>query len=261
MGEVGTIEIEKKGIGKAKVGLIISVIAIAILVVSNLWLYIHCNAINHAYQAIVTKVNLHTKLDSDLITPDDSDVRSMVNSITGGWSNPDDVNEFWDDCKKLFELVRDNVEYRYDGYYPVLPDEPSWGLFFMEDMYQLPKQTLDCRKGDCDDKAVLLTSMLRCYTNRKYDIYCIYVAGSEGGHIGTLFPVAGDKICFVDATLDYCTSTGFPSYSITGKDIQEEVNYYMERFGFDRVYKIFSDDIVLDFSSTEDFINWMYTTA
>lgn len=216
----------------------------------------------HAYQRIVSMVNLHVSHPSveekNLITPDDPAVESKVFQITGGWSNPEDWDEFWEDVEKMYDWVVDHIEYRYDGLYPILPDDPQGSVTQYGEMWQFPNQTLDLTRGDCDDMAILLTSMIYCYSNKSTWVECIVITS----HVAVYIPVEEDKICILDPTGDYYTNMGYPYYSITSKDIRSEVNAWLDNWSGTitdpTVEWIFSQYIWEDFENTNEFISWLY---
>lgn len=211
----------------------------------------------NAYEELRESVNLRclhpTEQEKTLITPDDPDVQNLVLSVTGGWSDPSDWNEFWDDYKKLYDWVVDNIEYRNDGFYPILPSYVSGDVQQYREMWQLPSETLDCREGDCEDMAILLASLLYCYNRKEYAVYCIVVTG----HMGVCFPVKDDKICILDPAMHYYTSSGFPFYDLSSDDIEDEINYWINTYDLDRVKRVFSATLWKEFTTTEEFINWM----
>jgi len=210
-----------------------------------------------AYEELKESINLRsshpTEQEKNLITPDDPEVQSVVLSVTGGWSDPDDWNDFWDDYEKLCDWVVDNIEYRYDGYYPILPSDLSGNMQQRSEMWQLPSETLDCRKGDCEDMAILLASLLYSYNDEQYDVHCIVTPE----HVGVCFPVMYDRICILDPAINYYTSSGFPFYNLSSDDIEDEVSYWINTYDLDRVEWVFSKTVWQEFSNTEDFINWM----
>lgn len=125
-----------------------------------------------AYRQLVSAVNLHVDHPSQeeklLITPEDPAVENKVHQITGGWSDPTDWTEYWADVKAMYDWVVNNIEYRYDGLYPILPENPSQSARQYGEMWQFPNQTLDLGRGDCDDMAILLCSMIYSYGNMEY---------------------------------------------------------------------------------------------
>lgn len=214
-----------------------------------------------AYQKIVSIINLHVSHPSEeeknLITPDDPAVAIKVSQITGGWSDAEDLDEFWEDVKKMYDWVVDHIEYRYDGLYPILPDDPHKAVEQSGEMWQFPNQTLNLRKGDCDDMAVLLTSMIYCYSNKSTWVECIAITS----HMAVYIPVEEDKICILDPAGHYYTNTGFPYYSITSKDIQYEVEHWLDYWSGTiinpTVQWIFSQYIWRNFGNTNIFILWL----
>ena len=146
-----------------------------------------------AYKNLRDKVNQrwnNINIES-FITPQDQTVRNIVYDITGGWSNTSDWNEFWKDVKAMYAWVVNNIEYRNDGLYPKLPDDPSGALAFWKEMWQFPNETLNLRQGDCEDMAILLCSMVRCYNGMKYPVECIIIESSTVGHVAVQIPVSG----------------------------------------------------------------------
>ncbi|MHA1665125.1 MAG: transglutaminase-like domain-containing protein [Candidatus Njordarchaeales archaeon] len=218
------------------------------------------------YSWIVREVNRRLgndwELYRELITPNDPEVQSLVISITGGWSGfGNDWNEFWSEIKEMYDWVVNNIEYRYDGLYPELPEIPGQSILWEEDMWQLPSETLELRKGDCDDMALLLCSMIRCYVKQVYDVYVIIVHSKDWGHAAVVIPVQGGKICIVDPAGHYYTKTWWGT--ITQKDVDEEIYNWFNHLGGKntRVVRVFNEDEKVEFTSTEDFIIWIYNTT
>jgi len=199
---------------------------------------------------------------TDFITPNDAAVSSIVLSVTGGWSNPSDINEYWSDVKKMYDWVVANVEYRYDGLFPVLPSTPSGSVQYETEMWQFPSETLDVMNGDCEDMAILLASMILSYNDGKYAVECIWITGSLSAHVAVQFPVAGDKLTILDPAGNYYTQDAYGG--LGSKDISTEINnwlnYWKPSIGSDvRVYRVFSNDIDRTFSSTSEYTSWMYS--
>lgn len=211
-----------------------------------------------AYEELRDEINLRvfhpTEDEKTLITPDDPDVQSLMLSVTGGWSNHNDFNEYWNDVKALYDWVVTNIEYRYDGFYPILPYSPYGDVWYFEEMWQLPSETINEKKGDCEDQAILLTSLIYAYNEKQYATYCIVT----WNHMAVCFPVVGDKICILDPAMGYYTNTGWPYYEISSKDIRQEVTHWISSFNLIEVEWVFSLTIWEIFTSTDAFINWMY---
>lgn len=198
----------------------------------------------------------------DFVTPNDAAVNSTVLSVTGGWSSPSDWDEYWSDMKKMYDWVVNNVEYRYDGLFPILPSTPSGSVQYSAEMWQFPNETLDLRKGDCEDMAILLASMIRSYNGGKYWVECILIVGSLSGHAAVQVPVTGDKLAILDPAGHYYTQDS--GGNLVSKDISTEINswlnYWKPQMGSDiRVEGVFSDYIDKSFSSTSEYTSWMYS--
>ncbi len=220
------------------------------------------NSYKTAYRQLVSAVNLHVVHPSEnetlLITPEDLAVKNKVEEITGGWSDPTDWAEYWQEVKMMYDWVVSHIEYRYDSLYPILPEDPTQPVTQFDEMWQFPNQTLDLRKGDCDDMAILLASMIYSYSNMEHWVECITITQ----HIAVYIPVADDEICILDPAGRYYTNTGHPFYEITSKDISEEVHAWLDYWsdGIENpiVEWIFSMYIWKDFWHTELFISWLY---
>lgn len=194
------------------------------------------------------------------ITPQDPSVNNLVIQITGGWSDPSDWNEYWSDVKMMYDWVVNNIEYRSDGLSPLIPSIPSGYVEYRQEMWQLPKETLDLMQGDCEDMANLLTSMIQSYDGGKYWTECIIITGANGGHVGVQMPVKGGKLTILDPAGKYYTQTSYGSIDM--KDISTEINnwlnYWKSNLGNDvHVERVFSNNIDKSFSSTSEYISWM----
>lgn len=217
-----------------------------------------------AYQNLRDEVNHrwnHQDLES-FITPSDPAVKNIVYSVTGGWSDPSDWNEYWNDMKALYLWVVNNIEYRHDGLYPMLPDDPSWGLDFWTEVYQFPNETLSLRQGDCEDMAMLLCSMIRCYTNQQYWAEAIGIRSSSSGHVGVQIPVSGYRLVILDPAGKYYSHDTFGNIAFNSitTEINNWLNYWKSDMGNDvYVHRVFSDYMDRPFSSTSEYISWMYS--
>jgi hypothetical protein len=213
-----------------------------------------------AYQNLRSIVNQKTSQSdfSNFITPQDPLVISIVNSVTGGWSNTSDWNEFWTDYKALYNWVITNIDYAYDQYYPILPSNPEYPVYYIAEAWQFPNETLTLGTGDCDDQAILLCSMFRCYCNSQYRVECVVIYGSSFGHVGVQVPVEGDKLVIFDPAGHYYSSDIWGT--IVFNDINVEINNWLNYWGPDTyVYRVFSDVINITFASTSEYLSWMYS--
>ena len=194
------------------------------------------------------------------ITAQDPTVNNLVTQITGGWSNTSDWNECWTDTKMMYDWVVNNIEYRSDGLYPVIPSTPSGSVEYRQEIWQLSNETLDLKQGDCEDMAILLASMIFCYNGGEHWTECIIISGSESAHMGVQIPVAGDELTILDPAGKYYTQTLYGDIDM--KDISTEINnwltYWKPTLGNDvRVDRVFSDYLDKSFSSTSEYTSWM----
>lgn len=217
-----------------------------------------------AYQRLRDEINHRWNQQNleNFITPEDSTVNTFVLSITGGWSNPDDWDEYWDDLKAMYNWVVSNVEYRYDGLYPMLPYDPSGNIYYWTEMWQFPNETLSMKKGDCEDMAILLCSMIRCYGDMQYVTECIGITSSTAGHLAVQCPVEGYTLVIFDPAGRYYSHDWLGN--IVFNDISTEINnwldYWKPTMGSDvYVNLVFSDYIHETFMSNDDYIAWMYS--
>jgi len=213
-----------------------------------------------SYEKLRTSVNVHpmhhTEDEKMLVTPDDETVKKVVHQVTGGWSNPSSWDEFWSDVKAMYEWVESNIEYRSDPYFPVLPENPSLPTAMSEDLWQFPNDTLRIKSGDCEDMAILLLSMIRCYVRGEYDAYCIVVTQ----HVAVMLPVEEHEICILDPATHYTTNTGWPAHKLTSEDARTEIYKWLDYLNIAnvKVEWLFSDSAWMSFSGTEDFLDWIY---
>lgn len=195
------------------------------------------------------------------IMPNDQAVINIVYEVTGGWSNLGDWDEFWWDVKAMYNWVVNNIEYRSDGLYPVLPYEPFGELGFWNEMWQLPNETLSLRKGDCEDMAILLCSMIRCYAGMQYYVEAIVIYSSIVGHVAVQIPVENYKLVILDPAGKYYSSDmwGNIAFNSIEEEINNWLNYWKPYMGEDvYVYRVFSDYVDEKFTSTSEYLEWMY---
>lgn len=217
-----------------------------------------------AYQNLRNIVNqriIHSNVTL-FITPYDLAVNEIVYKITGGWSNPSDINEFWKDIKALYNWILNNIEYRSDGLYPILPLEPYEKVNFEDEMWQFSNETLKLKKGDCEDMAILLCSMIRCYVKGRYPIEVIAICSETSGHAALQIPVSGYKLVILDPAGKYYSQDALGN--IIANDIKAEIsrwiNYWKPSMGGNiQVSRVFSDEIDKEFTSTNEYLAWMYS--
>jgi hypothetical protein len=201
-----------------------------------------------------------------LITPSDPEVVNLTRSIVGKTLTGNDSDINWGDIKALYDWVNNNIQYREDGLYPVLPESPlevkAKGLEQTDQMAQLPNDTLVLKQGDCEDSAALLTSMLRAYFNNRFTVEAIWITGENAGHVGVMIPFNGDKIVILDPVRDYYSHDclGDIALNSASTEIYNWMTIWRPSLGNDvHVYRVFSDYMDKYFETTEEYLNWMYS--
>ena len=220
------------------------------------------------YQALKTMTDLRTLQGplEDFITPNDPAVVSLVHSITGEKGNATaPSSSYWKDIKAMYDWVANNIKYREDSLYPVLPNDPADsvanGLTQTDSASQFPNETIAFHAGDCDDIASLLTSMIRCYFNDQFLVECIWITGTNAGHVGVVIPFSGDQIVILDPIRGYYShdTLGNIALNMISSEIYNWLNLWRSSLGNDvHVYRVYSDYMDKTFNGTEDYINWSY---
>jgi hypothetical protein len=193
-------------------------------------------------------------------------VNQKVIEITGGWSNISNITEFWIDLDKMLLWIRWYVKDNYDTYFPVLPSNLGGNVVYERDVWLFPNETLSVEYGDCEDKAILLCSMIMSYERQNpiFQIECIHVRVIDRvnkSFIGHLAVQISNKsgLAILDPAGWYST------LEYTGKymsNFSEEINRYirvemLSHGSNPHVYRVFSNMLLEHFNSTDDYICWM----
>ncbi|MCX8150293.1 MAG: hypothetical protein N3D85_02145 [Candidatus Bathyarchaeota archaeon] len=237
------------------------------------------NSLRIKYDKVMANYNeLRTLTDQRLmrgnvakfIVPSDPAVLSLVYNITGKRGNVTDPNVMWKDIKSIYDWVDNNIKYREDGLYPILPyditDVKTKGLRQTNQMIQYPNETLALGMGDCEDIAVLLTSIIRAYffdgnSSYRYTVECIWITGSTAGHVAVQVPFTQGKLVILDPIRDYFShdTLGQIALNSASTEIYNWMNIWRPSLGNDiHVYRVFSDYMDQFFDTTNDYLEWMY---
>ncbi|MFB3888088.1 MAG: transglutaminase family protein [Candidatus Bathyarchaeia archaeon] len=197
------------------------------------------------------------------IQPADPAVMSLTYNITGKVGNTTDPGQYWKDIKAMYDWVNNNIKYREDGLYPILPEDPgeSPDLEQTDQTAQMPNETLALKSGDCEDIAILLCSMVRSYFNKQFTVECIWLTGETAGHVAVQIPFSGEKLVILDPVRDYYShdTLGDIALNNVSTEIYNWMNIWRPSLGNDvQVYRVFSDYVDKYFQSNEDYLNWMY---
>lgn len=217
-----------------------------------------------AYQQLQSVINNRWNEQNleTFVTPEDPTVSALVLTITGGWANHQDWNEYWKDIKAMYNWIIDKIEYRSDGLFPKLPDNPSNNVSYYDEMWQFPNETLELNKGDCEDMAILLCSMIRCYTGTQLEAECIGISSMTSGHLAVQILTIDHKLVIFDPagryySHDHRDNIAFNNISM---EIENWLNYWKHEMGEDvHVDLVFSDKIHKRFNSTQEYLTWMYS--
>lgn len=135
-----------------------------------------------------------------LITVNDPVVRAKVEEVTRLCRTTEEKQQ------AVFEYVRKEIEYVTEGN-PKKWSYPKSYLQFKFDFWQLPRETIEWGKGDCEDVSILLCTMMRIAGVPASDIRIvlgrIYFDGSGVGHAWIEFKM-GDQWYALESTCPTC---------------------------------------------------------
>jgi len=194
----------------------------------------------------------------EFVTPNDFHVNLEEILITGGWSDPGNWTEYWDDVYSLYDWVNENIYYSYDSPEPLLPSIGG-KLEWFSDYWRFPNETLAKRTGDCEDMANLLASMISAYGGGKYYVWVMLVSFDDAAHAAVALPAEGGKLAILDPAGGYYTNL---NGELTPKDasvaLQEFFDYWRQQgYTNGSVYAIYSDSEYREFTSTQEFISYV----
>lgn len=156
-------------------------------------------------------------------------VNSIMPSSTNSWSGRD----------AIYNYIVNNIEYNYDTefvYFSNLSYQTINGkktytgatLDLFCNFVQTPEYTINEKRGDCEDQAILEYAMIMYYYKNIYGTtYSTYLADIEyatgPGHIAVFIPVQGGQLCILDTAGHYRTNRWGET---TSKDALTELNNY-----------------------------------
>jgi hypothetical protein len=213
------------------------------------------------YQRLRGQINLQAFAGpaEALITPSEPSVIALVQSITGKANISNTSVQNWSDIKTIYDWVKNNIQYREDPLYPILPADPASDVQIEQQMVQFANQTLLSRQGDSASISVLLCSMLRAY-DPHVPAEVIWIASNSSRHLAVQIPVAGNKLVILDTVKGYYTNDFFGNIAFNGiqTEITSWLNVWKPSMGTDAyVYRVFSDYVDTTFNNTSEYITWM----
>ena len=217
------------------------------------------------YASLREQINLRLAFGEDgrrFITPDDPEISAKVQEITGGYS--EDSQEAWRDSSRLFRWILENVEYSSDSPTPLLPESMNGTLEWRNDFWRTPAETITDAAGDCEDMSTLLTSMLLNYNQRRFTIWIIGIqtfGPTPKRHVAVAIPVENHQLTIFDPSGRYYTP--FPHMGGIGTQevtlaIADWTTYLQDEMPDAEVYVVFSEDFYQEFTTTQEFIDWVY---
>jgi prefoldin subunit 5 len=225
---------------------------------------------NTNFQGLVELFNTRYGLGErckQFITLDDPSIRTLVSQVTGGWSGTD--SDLWSDLSQLQTWVVLHVSYSYDTYTPVITGSLETGLNvqWRDDFWRFSTETTRDGHGDCEDMAILLTTMIRCYfkycVGTLYPAYAMWIAGSSSSHMAVVIPVSGNMIAILDPAGMYITGLNlFVTNWLVPQSTASAMNAYFSYWSlsgrsYDHVVEVFNDSIYKTFSTLSEFISWI----
>ncbi len=193
-----------------------------------------------------------------LITPDDPEIVAKVREITGGYSE----GELWKDYALLYQWTMRNIRYSLDSPTPILPESVNGTLEWGKDFWRTPVETIRDGTGDCEDIALLLTSMLLNYNQRRFPVCVIGIqttGSNPKAHVAVAILNEGDQLSIFDVTGRYWTPFsemgGFGTQDIP-LAVDHWFNHLKDEMPDPQVYVVFSENFYLEFSGNEEFIDW-----
>lgn len=210
-------------------------------------------------ETVNSRILLSNSDKSAMITLDSQIVSNKAQEITGGYS--EDVSEYYKDCKRLYDWIVKNIRYSNDSPVPILPSSVTGQVDWFSEYWRTPEETLEDEAGDCEDMAILLASLVKCYNESKFAIWCIGIGSDTpdvGGHIAVAFPVKNGQIAILDPAGNYYTGQFYGQF--VSESVTSEINKWLlkwkEQIPDARIKSVFTESMYEEFSSTSEFLDW-----
>ena len=176
-------------------------------------------ALNQEKEELQQQIDLYEEIDKRdprvLITVDDPVVRAKVEEVTRLSRTTEEKQQ------AIFEYVRKEIEYVTEGN-PKKWEYPKSFLQYKFEFWQLPRETIEWRKGDCEDQAILLCTMMRIAGVPASDVRVVLGEvywGGVFGHAWCEFKVR-DEWYVLEST---CSACGYIKKSEYYKDHSPEI--------------------------------------
>ena len=254
-------EVENKGIGKSKMGLLISGVIIVILAISSLWQYTRIDSFQNQVNALETdkdylqtqvnnletdKTELQNQVDSLQIQKDT--LQNQLNLLNATYQNyvstHSHSNSEYDSLQSEYDSYVANHQYtnsEYDeaffSFYYVVPEEQKFGVYDLEDelygiewLYPYEENVFDCSE---------MSAVIEWYLENE-GWNAIIAAGETpwdgGAHAWVLVETSEGHYMPVESTtieIVWWEDPYFDNYFIYDYDfetIQEAIDFYESEF-------------------------------
>ena len=199
--------------------------------------------LNSTLSRFIREINIRWRIGRytrEFIRPNDPIVDMLVEDVVGHKFN---VTTLYDDLYKMYEYVSEEIVSVRDPPYPRIsyvkyykPENSTskliagftWTIDY--DMTQYPSETYRRRAGDCEDKSILLLSMIENYLDGNLKAYMICVYSVEA-HCGVIVVVGDGKVYILDPTMHYISDRNVESFSV-------EFEKWIEHINMKEVYKV-----------------------
>lgn len=214
-----------------------------------------------SYADMRKQINLRLGIEQDsqfFITPDAPEITAKVQEITDGYSS----QYLWRDYGRLYMWIVRNIKYSQDSSTPLLPEYINGTLDWRGDFWRLPDETLRDETGDCEDMALLLTSMLLNYNERQFPVWIVGVRTfglNPEAHVAVAIPSTNNQLTIFDLAAHYYTK--FPIYGGFGSEyVPVAIFHWLEHLEKEmpgaEIYLVFSENFYQEFSGTQEFVDW-----
>jgi len=210
------------------------------------------------YLAIVGEINARAGLGAykgRMITPEDTAVVSATLDVTITTSDGKSDLVKWNDFRSLYEWVKENIDYTYDSPHPFLSEDASVFPQWASETYRYPTETLIEGRGDDEDQAVLLASMLQAYDGDS--VFWVIRASSDTSMRSAAMMVGGGRTTLLDPESGYYTGKEI------GSLLEHPAEYSIPNWFNDwgetnmRITCVFNMDTCVEFDSTQEFYDWV----
>lgn len=188
----------------------------------------------------------------------------VLSRVVGRLYDPNHPEWLDEDIEQIYLWVKDNIINSYDTYFPdievvyvnisgkLYPKEIKFTLH--REYVQNPEETLTRRAGDCEDQAILVTSMLQAYLQRLGEAYMVCVISMEYDitHCASIAIVQG-TVYVLDTAMEYFDKD-VNAYNV--------IRSWLAYIDFDPQYvdkvMVVNDNFYQVFRGINEFIAWLH---